>query len=66
MNIKFVVVSKDNSFRMSKEKLCNASQSFNVSFESISGNSTPLPVLYNKVLREERASREKGYVALLH
>ena len=66
MKIKFIVVSKDTSFKMTKDKFSSIGEDDVVDFEYVQCNVVPLPAIYNKALREERANRTYDYVALMH
>lgn len=66
MKVKFVVVSKDSSFKMSKEKFSELDASDEVEFEYVPNNEEALPVVYNRFLRRERASRSCDVVAFMH
>lgn len=66
MKIKFVVVSKDASFKMSRDKFENACPYFDVSVEFIPDNSSPLPSLYNNELRKARSSRSIDFLVFMH
>lgn len=66
MNIKFVVVSKDTSFKMTNEKFDLANDLASIDVEYISNNSDGLPKVYNKVLADERLSNAHDYVAFMH
>ena len=66
MKIKFLVVSKDSSFKMSKDKFTDLSASDEVDFEYVPNNEEPLSIIYNRELRRERASRSYDVVAFMH
>lgn len=66
MKIKFIVVSKDTTFKMTKDKFSSIGEDDVVDFEYVQCNVMPLPIIYNKALREERANRTYDYVALMH
>ena len=66
MKVKFLVVSKDSSFKMSKEKFAGLDTSDEVDFEYVLNNEESLPVIYNRVLKRERASRSCDVVAFMH
>ena len=66
MKIKFVVVSKDESFRMNKDKFKDIDANDVIDFSYVSNNATSLSKVYNKSLREERANRSYDYVAFMH
>ena len=66
MNIKFVVVSKDMSFRMPKEKFSTNVPDVSIEVEYVENNSDGLPSVYNKRLDEERASKKNDCLVLMH
>ena len=66
MKIRFVIVSKDNSFKMGQDKFVDANLEDTTNLTYIPNNRDPLPIVYNKILREERASHEDDYVVFMH
>lgn len=66
MKIKFIAVSKDNTFKMNKEKFVDLDEDDKVEVECVANNVEPLPVVYNRFLREERSSRTYDYIAFMH
>lgn len=65
MKIKFVVVSKDNSFKMSKAKFENIVDDA-IDFMYVPNNVEHIAIVYNRVLREERASKSYDYIVFMH
>lgn len=64
MDIKFAVVSKDSTFKMQESRFSTTLANVEVDF--FDNNKHALPVLYNKVLAEERASKKHDYLVLMH
>lgn len=65
-NIKFVVVSKDSSFKMLNDKFDVAKELANIEVEYVQDNKDGLPKVYNKFLDDERASMKHDYVVFMH
>ena len=66
MNVKFVVVSKDASFKMQREKFNTTIPDVVVDVEYVSNNIDGLPTVYNKRLDEERASKKNDCLVFMH
>lgn len=66
MKMKFVIVSKDASFKMLKDRFDAAEELADIDVEYIANNTEGLPKVYNRALAAERASKEHDYVALMH
>lgn len=66
MKIKFVVVSKDQSFKMLKEKFDLANDLASIDVEYVAENKDGLPKVYNRFLAAERLSKEYDYLAFMH
>lgn len=66
MEIKFVVVSKDTSFKMPKDRFDLANDLASIEVQYIQDNKEGLPCLYNKMLDEERSTKKHDYIVLQH
>lgn len=66
MKIKFVVVSKDSSFKMSKEKFADESLNDEIAVQFIADNSISLPKLYNNELDAVRAAKTYDFLVFMH
>lgn len=66
MEIKFVIVSKDTSFKMLKDKFDLANDLASIEVEYVSNNVEGLPKVYNKKLVEERESKKHDYLVFMH
>ena len=66
MKIKFVAVSKDSSFKMSKEKFTGLDEGDEVDLVQVPDNEDALSIVYNRFLREERKSRSYDVLAFMH
>ena len=66
MDIKFVVVSKDASFKMPKDRFDLANGLATIEVVYVKDNKDGLPTLYNKFLAEERASKKNDYLVFMH
>lgn len=66
MNIKFVIVSKDASFKMQEDAFTNSKEIANVEVEYVANNAIGLPIVYNKQLDKARSSKSLDYLVLMH
>lgn len=66
MDIKFVIVSKDKSFRMTKDKFESEKIQASISIEYVAENKEGLPKVYNKFLAEERSNNSHDYLVFMH
>lgn len=66
MDIKFVIVSKDESFKLLHNAFDEANDLAHIDVEYVSNNSESLPIVYNKFLKEERESKSHDYLVLMH
>ena len=66
MDIKFVVVSKDSSFKMARDKFNTSISGMNVEVEYVQDNKEGLPTVYNRKLAAERASRIHDCLVFMH
>lgn len=66
MDIKFVVVSKDTSFKMPQERFDPAKELADIEVEYISNNKEGLPKVYNRCLAVERESYKHDYLIFMH
>lgn len=65
-NIKFIIVSKDASFKMQEDAFTESKALANVSVEYISNNQVRLPIIYNKYLQSARLSKDIDYLVFMH
>ena len=66
MDIKFVIVSKDETFKMPDERFKHESLDATIEIDRISNNAEPLPVVYNRKLVEERLAKKHDYLVFMH
>ena len=66
MNVKFVVVSKDTSFKMMHDKFDLANDLALIDVEYVENNADGLPTVYNKFLTNERQTKKHDYLVLMH
>lgn len=66
MKIKFIVVSKDESFKMPKDKFEVDDSSLDISVEYVSNNADGLPSVYNRFLDSLRQDKTYDYIAFMH
>jgi hypothetical protein len=66
VEIKFVVVSKDTSFKMMKDKFDTANGLASIDVEYVENNVDGLPMVYNKFLADERQTKKHDYLVLMH
>jgi hypothetical protein len=66
MKTKFVMVSKDTSFKMLNAEFEKVDDSSLVSVEYVMNNTDALAVVYNKFLREARSSNDVDRLVLMH
>lgn len=66
MDIKFVIVSKDETFKMPDERFAADGLDASIEIDRISNNSESLAVVYNHKLVEERLSKKHDYLVFMH
>lgn len=66
MDIKFVIVSKDASFKLLKDKFDSVGDLAKIDTAYIANNKESLPKLYNRFLDEERTSKKNDYLVFMH
>lgn len=67
MNIKFVIVSKDSSFKMLNDAFDQAKDLANIDVEYIASNEKALAIVYNEHLRSIRQSNTAiDYIVFMH
>lgn len=66
MNIKFVIVSKDENFKMPPSKFEENVDNAQISIELVKNNTNAISKVYNKFLEEERSKMENDYVVFMH
>ena len=66
MNIKFVIVSKDNSFKMTKDKFDLANNIAAIDVDYVADNKDGLPTVYNRFLLDEKANKSHDYLVFMH
>lgn len=66
MKVKFVIVSKDNNFKMPRERLCIDRENASIEVEYVPDNKESLAKVYNIRLRKERANRSHDCIAFMH
>ena len=66
MDIKFVIVSKDNNMKMADSKFACNVPNVNIEIDRIACNTQPLPTVFNVKLRKERELRSHDYLVFMH
>lgn len=66
MRIKFVIVSKDTSFKMLQDRFDAAKDIADIDVDYVHNNTESLPRLYNKFLSIERHEAKCDYLVLMH
>lgn len=68
MKCKFIIVSKDNVFKMGDErfKLDDPSNKYDIRVDFIADNKDPLPKVYNNALKKVREEKDVDYLVFLH
>lgn len=65
-NIKFVIVSKDASFKMQEDAFVEAKTIANISIDYVSNNQIGLPIIYNRYLQSARLAKNVDYCIFMH
>ena len=66
MKIRFVIVSKDESFKMQQEQFDAAKDIADIDVDYVANNDQSLPIVYNNFLDEEHSVKSHDYVAFMH
>lgn len=66
MNIHFVIVSKDASFKMMNDVFDLGKDLANITIDYVASNDKPLAVVYNEKLRIIRQTNDMDYVIFMH